>query len=149
MLPTRPIGKSLTDPPPFDPPRLIQETLGGRQFFFDIGARAIHRVGLLLGLGWRLPFGEAADAIDFVQISVEKLGQPHDELTFEMQFYRIKRFDADGCTMFADIITPSAVIPEAEMEQVRWYYNVPLSRLRQTYDAVANGQTQEEIPWKI
>jgi len=116
----------MTDPPPFDPPRLIQRALGGGEFFFEIGARAIHRVGLVLGLAWRLPFGEAARGIDFVRVTTTPTpGRP--ELLFLMEFGRCKQFDGDGCA-------------EPEVEWIEAHHGVPLNDLRQFYELATGGK---------
>lgn len=145
MLPTRPVSPSLREPPPFDPPRLIQEAMGGREFFWEIGAKAVHRVGLSLGLGWRLPFGEARDGVDFVRVTVEKVAyeraaateRPENvprHLTFLMEFLRIRSFDGDGNTKFNDLITPNHVMPEPDIQLIKALKGVPLSGLRATYE---------------
>lgn len=38
-----------------DYPAIIGQAMGGRDFFFECGAYAMHRVGRALGLGWRIP----------------------------------------------------------------------------------------------
>ena len=48
----RPIPPSLTQPYHFDPPSVISHAMGGREWFFESEARAIHRTGVFLGLGW-------------------------------------------------------------------------------------------------
>lgn len=54
----RPIPSSLNSDPEqrhfFDPPEYIQRALGGREWFFEQGARAVHRIGLFQGLGWEI-----------------------------------------------------------------------------------------------
>lgn len=73
--PTGEISESLRkDAPPIfdDIPAQIGYALGHREFFFQIGAQAIHRIGINRGLGWRLPFGEAKDHINFVKVELEK-----------------------------------------------------------------------------
>jgi hypothetical protein len=95
----------------------------------------------LLGLGWRLPFGEAAHGVDFVEIRVETVGYGQPELTFTMRFGRIRRFDGDGCTHFDSVITPSAVIPEPNIEWIAVVSNIPLSKLREAYDQITGVTT--------
>lgn len=65
----RPIGKSLTEPFHDDPPMNIANTLGGREFFAENEVWALHRIGIFLGLGWRLPrYVQRPDGIDMVSI---------------------------------------------------------------------------------
>lgn len=71
MLPTRPIPRSLTEPFPDDPPANIGRAMGGGAFFFEVGARAIARIGILRGLSWRLPFGESRDKIDLIHVLID------------------------------------------------------------------------------
>jgi len=60
-------------PPIFDDiPAQIGYAMGHRQFFFESGAQSIHRIGVNRGLGWRLPFGEAKDHINFVKVELEQ-----------------------------------------------------------------------------
>jgi len=72
MLPTRKIPRSCTDEEIWnDVPAKIATAMGGQQFFFDEEARAIHRVGIGLGLGWRLPkYKQRADRINHVTVSL-------------------------------------------------------------------------------
>lgn len=67
----RPIGKSMTEPYHDDPPSRIGYAMGGREWFFETEARALHRIGIFLGLGWRLPkYVQRPDGIDMVRIVV-------------------------------------------------------------------------------
>lgn len=120
MLPTRPIPPCMTDPPPFDPPKLISDAMGGRQFFFDVGARTVHRIGLLLGLGWRLPFGEARDHINLIKVAVDQTVK--GRLAFVMGFWKIDRLDEDGCSRPEDAVF------------IREVRGVALRDLRSTYE---------------
>lgn len=70
MLPTRPMPPSLTMPYHDDPPANIGRAMGGQEFFFRTGAKTLHRIGIFLGLGWRLPFGEARHGIDYIRVVV-------------------------------------------------------------------------------
>lgn len=82
--PSGPIPDSLRkDAPPIfdDIPAQIGYALGHREFFFDTGAQSIHRIGVNRGLGWRLPFGEAKDHINFVKVELEQ-----GRNTLRMQF---------------------------------------------------------------
>lgn len=89
MLPAKPMPESLRNAhiPLFrDPPDLIGRALGGREFFFNVGASSIHRCGILLGLGFRIPFGEAKDFIDCIRVYAEE-GKP----TFRMEFLKYRQ----------------------------------------------------------
>lgn len=72
-----------------DPAKEISDAMGGRPFFWEIGAHTIHRVGLLYGLGWLLPIGGAKDNITVVKV----LSEPNKQ-TFRMEF-GMDRKDAD------------------------------------------------------
>jgi hypothetical protein len=53
-----------------DIPDKIGRAMGGREFFFEEEATSIHRIGIGLGLGWRLPkYKQRADGIDMISIS--------------------------------------------------------------------------------
>jgi hypothetical protein len=55
-----------------DPPREISRLMGGRDFFTDIGAMYIHRVGLLQGVGLALPSPGVKDGVNFATVTVNK-----------------------------------------------------------------------------
>lgn len=75
----RPIPPSLTEPFHVDPPALIAQHMGGREWFFEIEARAIHRIGIFLGLGWRLPrYVQRPDGIDMIRIVINRLSRALD-----------------------------------------------------------------------
>ena len=112
-LSTSKIGKLTTDQLFPDPSRWVAQILGGREFFFEIGAHTVHRLGLMSGLGFRLPKGSAKDYIDKVDI----------------------RFQPDGrytCTF--GVADPH---PEATgfHNVVREVCDVPMDKLREVYDA--------------
>ena len=52
---------------------IITQHFGGRPFFFEVGAKAIHRCGIRGGLGFLLPFGEARDHIDSIRVIAESV----------------------------------------------------------------------------
>lgn len=102
MLPSRPIPNCLL-PTGFpgnrifhDPPDLIGEAMGGRAWFFEIGATVIHRIGLHKGLGWKLPFGEAANGIGFVRVYVT----PEGVGSLTMEFLRVGPDTNEGLMLF-------------------------------------------------
>lgn len=72
----RPIGKSMLKEEIWnDVPDKIGKSMGGQQFFFDEEARAIHRVGIGLGLGWRLPrYVQRKDRINHIQVRLGEKG---------------------------------------------------------------------------
>ena len=77
-----------------DVPKAIGEAMGGRQFFFEIGAKAIHRIGLFKSLGWILPFGEAKDGIDQIRITEDCSG------ALSMQFGKFTPSNGDALSEF-------------------------------------------------
>lgn len=54
-----------------DRPAKISHAMGHREFFQDIDASAVHRIGLNAGLGWRIP-GIRPDGIDYVLVMAGK-----------------------------------------------------------------------------
>ena len=89
MLPRKPVPESMRNShlPLFrDPAVEIRDAFGGPVWFFEKGARAVHRVGLFLGLGWRLPFGECKDYIDQIVVTTEPR-----TTTYRMEFRRYKQ----------------------------------------------------------
>lgn len=54
----KPLPESLNSDPAarffFDPPELIQQAFGGRQWFLDNNCYRVHRVGIFKGLGWEI-----------------------------------------------------------------------------------------------
>lgn len=104
-----------------DPVEDIQRAFGGRPWFFDIGARTIHRVGLFLGLAWMLPVHqidrEAVDPINGVRITKNKMGP-----LFTMEFVH---YDQPEDLMEA---------PSYRVKDHRT--SVPLSKLRDIYHEV-------------
>lgn len=64
-----------------DDPRDIATAMGGREFFFNIGASRVHRIGLFKGLGFSIPKGESTRYIDFVRVHREE-----GKTTFSIEF---------------------------------------------------------------
>lgn len=65
----RPIPESMTNPEFFDDPSRRLARILGREFMFNIGAMWIHRIGLMQGLGWVLPYTGASQDINYVRIT--------------------------------------------------------------------------------
>lgn len=113
----RPIPPSLTDPFHVDPPALICRAFGGREWFFDNEACAIHRVGIFLGLGWRLPrYVQRPDGIDMVRVTTER---HHGALSM--------------------LFLHCGDRPPEEAETVVSHYGVPYDQLLETYERTLNG----------
>jgi len=110
----RPTPESITNPEHFqDPPRSIQRAMGGKLFFFDIGATNIHRVGLFKGLGWRLPYPGVAKDITYVKILHE------GKSLFTMFFGKVNH--------------QSNFMPDT-IEEIESVKGVPLAELREVYE---------------
>ena len=82
----RAIPPSLYAPYHNDPPSRISYAFGGREWFFEQDARSVHRIGIFLGLGWRLPkYVQRPDGIDMVKIIAETVGFGMEEsLTIQL-----------------------------------------------------------------
>jgi hypothetical protein len=78
----RPIAKSLQKEEIWnDVPHKIGQAMGGREWFFEEECTALHRVGIGLGLGWRLPaYKQRGDGIDLIRVALDAHG------TLAMQF---------------------------------------------------------------
>lgn len=112
----RPIPPSLTEPYHDDPPSRISHAMGGREFFFEAEARALHRIGIFLGLGWRLPkYVQRPDGIDMVKI-LQKSHGPSMPPSLTIEFLHC----GDR--------------PPEEAEPVRVINHVPYNGLRRTYE---------------
>lgn len=124
MLPTRPIPKSCTKEPMFlDPSSQVGQAMGGRGFFSAIEARFLHRVGMMSGLGWELPYGSAKDGINYVRIAVRKDGCG----TYDVLFGR--RTDMrEGLAVGHGIVNPFGI------QTVRTIEDVHPANLREVYD---------------
>lgn len=89
----RPIAKSLLPGEIWnDIPAKVATAMGGEEFFFDEEARAIHRVGIGLGLGWRLPkYKQRKDRINHITVSVSRKNG-----LLVMQFFHSTEHPEDG-----------------------------------------------------
>lgn len=113
----RPIGKSMTEPYHVDPPALISQAMGGREWFFETDARSLHRIGIFLGLGWRLPrYVQRPDGIDMVRVLANPIYG-----TLDLQFLHC----GDR--------------PPEEAEAVRGVGGLAYAQLRETYERELNG----------
>lgn len=95
----KPKPASLTSDPAarifYDPPEIIQMAFGGRPWFHSTDCRAVHRIGLFLGLGWRLGEyvrkqldGKHAD-IDTVQIKARAHNISRETPLYDMYFMQV------------------------------------------------------------
>lgn len=124
MLPRRPIPKCCTNEEIFfDPSSQVGKAMGGREFFFNVDARRLHRVGLMRGLAWLLPFGEARDGIDYIRITIREGGCG----TYDVSFGRM-RDRREGIDVYASLENPFSI------EQIRMVEGVHPSKLREVYD---------------
>lgn len=58
-----------------DIPGKIGQAMGGQQFFFEEELTAIHRIGICLGLGWRLPkYRIRHDRINHCVVRINRAG---------------------------------------------------------------------------
>lgn len=119
MLPHRPIPESLRGGEFWnDVPDKIGKAMGGREFFFEAEATAIHRIGISLGLGWRLPkYMQRSDGIDYIKVEVNK----HSKL-LDMTFLH------------------AGDRPPEEAEAVVLLVGNQYGDLRQLYEVTINGQ---------
>ena len=89
----RPRSESLNSDPEYrifyDPPEIIQQALGGREWFWRVGNTRVHRVGLFLGIGWEIDQQVRADSknpdISGVRVTISSL-QAARKPTFSMLF---------------------------------------------------------------
>jgi hypothetical protein len=72
----------------FDPTHIIARAFGGRQWFFDEGVLQIHRIGLLSGLGWILPYTGGNQDINCVKVVWSR---DSDGVEYNMEFGRVNR----------------------------------------------------------
>lgn len=94
-----------------DHSRMIGEAMG-REFFRELEATFIHRVGLRSGLGWKFP--AAKDGIDFVRVVAQ--GPVETTTSYHMLFGR--QLDSNVLTVYTQCVR----------------HDVPLHRLRQVFD---------------
>lgn len=91
--------------------------MGGREFFYEAEARALHRIGIFLGLGWRLPkYVQRPDGIDMVRVVVNPVNGALD-----MQFLHCGER------------------PPEEAEAIRGVGGLAYVDLRKTYERELNG----------
>lgn len=76
FLKIRPISPSLRGEEIWnDIPGKIGRAMGGQAFFFESEATSIHRIGIGLGLGWRLPrYVQRKDRINHLQVRINSRG---------------------------------------------------------------------------
>jgi hypothetical protein len=92
MLPTKPIPDCLRNGgrQHDDPVEDIQRGMGGMPWFFEVGARCIHRIGLFAGLGWMLPVTQCRQPGVLVNgCKVVKTKQPGNFYTMEVGAYEL------------------------------------------------------------
>jgi hypothetical protein len=89
-----------------DPPEQIQRAFGGREWFWRTGAVAVHRIGLLRGLGWKHLDGQMADFMNYVRITAEE-GKP----TYLVEVGRNNGLDSDTF----DVKRSESGVPEAQL----------------------------------
>lgn len=128
----RPMPESLLSDPSArffnDPPEQIQMAFGGRPWFFSTGCYAVHRLGLLLGLGWELdrmrvasdPVEHHGTTITGVRIFAPVVGKA-GSTAFRVDFTNWQRGEEDRAT------DPGTV------RIVRSFSNVPLKELKEKY----------------
>jgi len=80
-----------------DPPEMIQRAFGGRLWFHETDCKAVHRIGLLLGLGWQLGEyvrkqlgGKVAD-VNGVRVIARTVGYGQTEQLYDLYFVRYTR----------------------------------------------------------
>lgn len=106
MLPTRKISDSIANPIFFeDPARLISEALG-KEFLYEIGALALHRVGLLRGIGWRIPYGGASDGLSYCRITKSKTGVGclMEFAKFPIHIYEHQKTEGEDAFVWNDVV---------------------------------------------
>ncbi len=131
MLPTRKISDSIANPIFFeDPSRLISEALG-REFMYEIGAIAIHRIGLLRGIGWRIPYGMASHGLSYCRMTKSRTGIGCLVEFAKLPISIYERQNMAGEEAFAWNRTVEAAVEQ--MEFVRSIDKVPLGQLREVY----------------
>lgn len=64
----------------YDPARHISRILGGPPFLQESGAMYVHRVGLMKGIAFCLPYSGASRDINYVRITINELSNAWDML---------------------------------------------------------------------
>jgi len=103
----------MTDPYPTDPSAIVSRAMGGPEWFFDIEARYIHRVGLMKGVGFEFP--PADRGINYCRIEIT----PGGGGVFDMIFG--KRCRESNDLVIQEILKIERVLPSnlrAEFERV-------------------------------
>jgi hypothetical protein len=82
-----------------DVPDKIGRSMGGQEFFFNEEARAIHRVGIGRGLGWRLPkYQQRKDRINHVYVYQSRITG-----LLEMRFCNSSENPEDGTEIILNV----------------------------------------------
>lgn len=76
----------------FDPTHIISRAFGGRQWFFEEGVLQLHRVGLLSGLGWILPYTGGNMDINCIKVI---WANDTGGVLYNMEFGRVNRESAN------------------------------------------------------
>lgn len=117
--PGRKIAKGCTNEEIWnDVPAKIGKAMGGREWFFEEEATAIHRLGISLGLGWRLPQYQAVqrpDRVDLITVRLNRRG------LFDMEFLHCGE------------------APPNEAEPLRGISNLQYADLKPTYEREMYG----------
>lgn len=112
----------------YDPPELIQMAFGGREWFHETDCRAVHRLGLFQGLGWKL--GEyVRKQLDGPTINVNTIwvrARPHnisrDEPLYDMYFLAVEM--------------PEDVLDPLQVHHVHHRAGLTAAQLKPTYAEV-------------
>lgn len=98
----------------FDPTHVIARAFGGRQFFFEEGVLQLHRVGLLSGLGWILPYTGGNMDINCIKViwSKDLNGQ-----LYNMEFGKVNR-ESENPPETWELVKRVVDVPHTEILQV-------------------------------
>lgn len=133
MLPpdNRKISDSIANPVFFkDPSRSICEALG-RDFIYEVGAIALHRIGLMRGIGWRIPYGMASDGLSYVRITKSQAG-PGYRMEFAKlpdAIYQRHKTDGEDAFIWNDVVRDAI----EDMIWVKSIDKIPLDQLKEVY----------------